>query len=344
MTTRLPRVGILSRPNDDAVVELDRFSGVISAFSHHGLDVTVVPFTEETISDVLTRLIKLDGVLVWVDPIAGGRDRSKLDPLLREVANNGVWVSTHPDTILKMGTKDVLVQTREMPWGTDCFRYDTLSHLVNELPARLQVGPRVLKQYRGNGGNGVWKVELASPVSVVEGSSKVLVQHAQRDSVLEQCAYAEFITRCESYFAGNARMIDQPYQARLTEGMIRCYLVHNRVAGFGHQFVTALMPPPAGTLQIPLPKPRLYYGPTKPEFQALKLMLETSWVQEMQRVLEIGDDALPVLWDADFLYGPKDDTGRDSYVLCEINVSSVSPFPSEALEPLAAAVKERLVH
>ena len=37
--------------------------------------------------------------------------------------------------------------------------------------------------------------------------------------------------------------------------------------------------------------------------------------------------SLPVLWDADFLYGPRTASGDDTYVLCEINVSSVIPFP-----------------
>jgi len=45
---------------------------------------------------------------------------------------------------------------------------------------------------------------------------------------------------------------------------------------------------------------------------------------------------LPILWDADFLYGEKDADGADTFVLCEINVSSVYPFPDDALDALAA--------
>ena len=41
-------------------------------------------------------------------------------------------------------------------------------------------------------------------------------------------------------------LVDQPYQARLTDGMIRCYVSGRRVAGFGHQMVRALAPPEAG--------------------------------------------------------------------------------------------------
>ena len=124
--------------------------------------------------------------------------------------------------------------------------------------------------------------------------------------------------------------------------MIRCYLVGDRVAGFGHQLVTALLPPPEGTTQSPPPPPRLYYGPSKPQFQALKAKLESEWVREMQRLLDIETESLPALWDADFLYGLKDASGEDTFVLCEINVSSVFPFPDEALEPLADAVAKRL--
>jgi hypothetical protein len=35
---------------------------------------------------------------------------------------------------------------------------------------------------------------------------------------------------------------------------------------------------------------------------------------------------LRVLWDADFLFGPKGTTGANTYVPCEINVSAVWPY------------------
>jgi hypothetical protein len=33
-----------------------------------------------------------------------GRDRSKLDPMLRDLSDHCVWVSAHPDVIQKIGT------------------------------------------------------------------------------------------------------------------------------------------------------------------------------------------------------------------------------------------------
>jgi hypothetical protein len=134
-------------------------------------------------------------------------------------------------------------------------------------------------------------------------------------------------------------MVDQPYQQRLGEGMIRCYMTHDRVVGFGHQMVTALLPAKAGG-GPPGPPARLYYGPAKAEFQALKRLLEDGWIAEMQRVLDIGREALPVIWDADFLLGARTAAGEDTYVLCEINVSSVFPMPDEAVAPLVQAAIE----
>ena len=51
---------------------------------------------------------------------------------------------------------------------------------------------------------------------------------------------------------------------------------------------------------------------------------------------------LPMLWDADFLYGPKSDSGVDGYILCEINASSVLPFPDDVPRALANAVRNRM--
>jgi hypothetical protein len=62
----------------------------------------------------------------------------------------------------------------------------------------------------------------------------------------------------------------------------------------------------------------------------------------MQRLLDIDTHALPAIWDADFLYGPKSASGEDSYVLCEINVSAVFPFPDEAIGKLARAAARRV--
>jgi hypothetical protein len=126
--------------------------------------------------------------------------------------------------------------------------------------------------------------------------------------------------------------------------MVRCYLVHDKVVGFGHQAVNALFPAPPGAppSEAPQPGPRLYHPPTMPQFQMLKRQVEQEWVPALQRLLDIHTERLPVLWDCDFLLGPKNASGEDTYVLCEINVSSVAPFPQSAPPCIAEAVLVRL--
>ena len=65
-------------------------------------------YHDEICDEIRQQLMRVDGVLVWVNPVEGGRDRSALDAMLREVAASGVFVSAHPDIILKLGTKEVL--------------------------------------------------------------------------------------------------------------------------------------------------------------------------------------------------------------------------------------------
>jgi len=339
------KVAILWRGTREArdreISQNTRLYQVFEALSAFNIRAEKAVYSEEFEDEVRDQLLKVNGVLVWVDPIMGDRDRTQLDTMLRQVADQGVFVSAHPEVILKMGTKEVLFRTREMSWGCETHLYATPRELREQLLHRLAEGkPRVLKQYRGNGGNGVWKVEK-HPVDPM----LVRVRHAQRGSVEEDIPLEEFLRRCEPYFLGSGRIIDQAYQERLTDGMVRCYLIRDKVVGFGHQEINALFPAPPGLppSTAPQPGPRLYYPGSKPDFQIFKTKMEKEWLPAMLQLLNMENESLPVIWDADFLYGPKTPSGEDSFVLCEINVSSVFPFPEEVLEPMARDVHIQLL-
>jgi hypothetical protein len=238
-------------------------------------------------------------------------------------------VSGHPDVIAKLGTKEVLYTTRDIGWGCDTHLYRSVEQMRRELPARLTRGARVLKQLRGNGGTGIWKIELAG-----KPGADVRVHHAERGAPEEPMPLDDFCRRCETYFASGGGMLDQEYQTRLTEGMVRCYLVHGRVEGFGLQAINALHPDAVERTR------RTYHPPTLPAWQSLRRQLEEEWVPALQKRFGIDTTDLPVLWDCDFLLGPKTASGADTYVLCEINASSVSPFPESATVPMARAPVE----
>jgi len=320
-----------------------RLVPIFDALTATGVLVEPVVYDEAISTTLLGRLAEFDGVLVWVDPLHGGADRSTLDALLREVAATGTWVSAHPDAIVKMGTKDVLYRTRALGWGSDIRMYSTFEDFRERFPESIASGvPRVVKQNRGNGGIGVWKVTL-----VVRDADVVRVQHAApRDDATEDLPIGAFIDRCAPYFERSGKLIDQPFAARLTEGMIRAYFVEREVVGFARQqpanrMVDPNAPDPSRVLGMPAAK--TMYPAEEPQFRSLREQLEDDWLPGMQRLVGVGDEELPVLWDADFLYGPANDNGTDTYMLCEVNVSCVIPFPDAVSEKLAHAVHRRCV-
>jgi len=341
---QVKRIALLWRGDREArdreISERSRLYRVFEALTALDISVEKAVYSEEFEDEVRDQLLRVDGVLVWVDPIMRDRNRTHLDAMLNQIANAGVFVSAHPEVILKMGTKEVLYRTREMSWGCDTHLYSSSEELRDQLPVHLAAGEtRVLKQYRGNGGIGVWKVEQHPGDGTL-----VKARHAQRGSVEEEMPLDTFLAQCEQYFQGSGRIIDQAYQERLPDGMVRLYLVKDKVEGFGHQEINALYPPESGAPPdtAPQPGPRLYYPNTKPEFQDVKMKMEEEWLPNMLQVLDINSESLPVLWDADLLYGPKTASGEDTYVLGEINVSSVYPFPEETLLPLAQETYRRL--
>jgi hypothetical protein len=123
--------------------------------------------------------------------------------------------------------------------------------------------------------------------------------------------------------------------------MLRCYFTHDEVVGFARQWPRGLLDLNPGEAPVEA-KPSVMEGPDVPAYQALRVKAEGEWVPQMKVILGIERESLPVIWDADFLYGPKDTAGEDTYVLCEINTSAVWPFPSAGVDKVAVAALERV--
>jgi hypothetical protein len=341
------KVAVLWRGDHEArrtaTPQNNRYHRIFEELAALGMHPEPAVYADDIVDAVRQQLLGVDGVLVWVNPIQDRQTRAILDVMLREVASRGPWVSAHPDVILKMGTKEILHRTKHLGWGTDTHVYRTMADLWKMFPSRLQAtGPRVLKQNRGNAGQGVWKVELLTgPVSE---ASPVRVLHARRGSLPEAMRLGDFMTRCQEYLASDGCIVDQPFQPRLPDGMIRCYMGTDKAVGFGHQFIKALMPPPSEGPDSPAaqPGPRIMHGADAAPFQALRTKMETEWTPQMMEVLGIEPASLPIIWDADFLYGPRTAAGDDTYVLCEINVSSVFAIPDQVPAAIARLTLDRL--
>ncbi|MGM4917928.1 Cj0069 family protein [Tardiphaga sp. 813_E8_N1_3] len=332
-----PKVAILWRGDAEtrqtATSQNNRFHRIFEELEAVGIEAVPAVYDEAFADDLRSQLLGTDGVLVWVNPLQDGKSRRSLNNLLADVAAVGPWVSAHPDAIQAMGTKEILFRTKHLGWGTDTKLYGSRAQLRDEFPGVLAArGARVLKQARGNDGHGVWKVE---PVS--SGSQRVRVMEAAVEGVVEEMSLDDFLTRCEGYMVGDGFIVDQPFQERLSEGMVRCYMAAEKVAGFAHQYPKGLLPP--GHVR-PHAEKRMF-APDEQAFALLRREVEDLWVPQMIAALELDRRILPVIWDADFLYGPRTGAGEDTFVLCEVNVSSVFAIPDDAPAAIAKVVSNR---
>ena len=334
------------------------------ALARRRLDVVPVPYTQGREAETATALAGMDGVLVWADPLSDDGDRHRLDQVLRDVAATGVWVSAHPDTVDRMGTKEVLVATREMSWGSDVHAYRSVEQFHAEFPSRLGAdGVRVVKASRGNGGRTVWKVRLPGGPSVTapSPSDTVIVQHARiRDGSSLTMSLARLMDTCAAEFGtwgGAGGLVDQEFIGGVTRGIIRCYLVGGQVVGFARQYPKGAVPDgplrvvigrgPSAQDVMGLPSPKTMYASVELALAGLRQRLETHWVPGILSMVGLGVGDLPALWDIDLLISDTfeaDGVGEPRFVLCEINASSVIPFPPEAPDRVAAHVVAQLVH
>ena len=127
--------------------------------------------------------------------------------------------------------------------------------------------------------------------------------------------------------------------------MVRAYLVKGAIVGFARQYADrgdADRPAVPTDRVFGIPAAKTMRDADDDEFANLRQRLESEWVPGLQGLLDISDEELPLLWDADFLFGPADEAGRNTYVLCEINVSCVSPFPPGAPRHVAEALAKQL--
>jgi hypothetical protein len=335
---REPVIGILlyglnAQPRNASTE--DKYRLLVEKMTERRWEVRTLTYHDSCRETVRREAYACDAVLVWINPFEPQLDRDALDAFLRELAETGVVVSAHPDTILRIGTKDVLVATQALSWSVDTSAYRSAVDFRAQFPTKVRrEGARVLKQYRGHSGQGVWKVSAGEP-------DKFEVKSASQDEpvrVLNEDAMIEFFGN--EVFARGSHLVDQRWVATMDRGMVRAYLCGTKVGGFGYQEIVALHPAtPGADFTRRQPSRRYYYTEDCFLFQGLRERLEKEWIPALRSLMAMRAEAFPVLWDADFFLG---DPPEPEFILCEINASCVSPFPESAITPLIAELERRL--
>lgn len=311
---------------------------ILAALEALGASATSVLYSEAMADEVRAQVLDCQGALVWVNPVQDGVDRTAFDALLRDVTGRGVWVSAHPDVILKMGVKAVLPRTKTLGWGSDVYSYESAEIFRSRFPGRLATnGVRVLKPNRGNGSQGVLKVALTEPTVFPDADSLLTVVEARGDVTETGVRFGDFLYRFDAYLATGGILIDQDLQRRVGEGLVRCYMCQDKVVGFSEQFPRQKATGHAAPSPFGMLPDKTMHKEAEARFEGLRRSMESDWTLGLQALLDIKTAALPVLWDADFFYGAKTHDGRDTFVLCEINTSCVNPFPPTAASRIAEA-------
>ena len=306
----MPKVGLLWRAEWDppeahgSIIESCKLREMFRSFAALGVPAQPVVYSDDTTEAVRDQLLTLDGVLVWVNPIEQGLDRTQLDAVLRDVADAGVWVSAHPDVILKMATKQVLVDTKQMSWGTDTRLYRSAEELRADLPSRIGgQAPLVLKQNRGMGGNGVWKVEPGPRATTLRFVCNTPCGTASR----KRCRWTSSPHAASRTLPGTGRWWGAVRRASGRGGP----RLHDTQSGRGirpsvptRTLATSRRGPDSDGKDVRTPSAAAYRGPAQPHGVEL--------VPEMQELLSLDTHKMPVIWDADFLYGTETTSEDDA--------------------------------
>ena len=167
-------------------------------------------------------------------------------------------------------------------------------------------------------------------------------------------------------------VIDMPFLSSVNEGGVRCYMLRDRCRGILHQLPLSASDdtldnksPSYPNLNVckskryrtyGLPNGKFVHPPNSPDYQELVKTLENDWIPKLVQAVGLLStdkpsvrDALPVVWDIDFIcrstesldaLEPKmNETERpryDKYVLCEVNCSCV--FPAELMKEMASEI------
>jgi hypothetical protein len=105
------RIGIMlyaGKGQSRDVLSEDKYKLLAGKMIENNFIIDTINYNDSIAERLLMESEKYNAVIVWVNPVENGLDRQILDSLLIKVSNKGVYVSTHPNTIYKIGTNDVI--------------------------------------------------------------------------------------------------------------------------------------------------------------------------------------------------------------------------------------------
>ena len=293
---------------------------IIDSLKKRGWSAEIIFYRDEDRGEIYRHTTeKADAYISRVNP-GNLIDESGYFQMLRELVNNGVEGLPHPDAMNAYGAKNSVEKLK----GTaivpdDVYTYYDYDALKEAFPKSLSKGVRVLKQNRGSTGEGIWRVEVLNPEKYkgkLPLDAKLKLTEA-RDNHTEEKTLQEFLEFCIKYLEGaNGMLLDMPFLERIVEGEIRVLMLRDNVVNIVHKKPAEAKDAFSATLFS-----GAKYRYDKPEQWPELVKL----VKESLRTIQsrLGNYDLPLIWTADFMLDTDKKTGKDTYVLGEINASCV---------------------
>ncbi len=295
---------------------------IVDSFKNRGWTAEIIFYEDKDRGEIYRHTLdKADAYISRVNP-GNLVDETGYFQMLRELVTNGVVGLPHPDAMIAYGAKNSVEKLK----GTgivpdDVFTYYDYETLKEAFPKSLKNGVRVIKQNRGSTGEGIWRVEVLSPEKYKNKKSipldaKLKLTEA-KDNHTEEKTLEDFLKFCIQYLDGdNGMLLDMPFLERIVEGEIRVLMLRDNVVNIVHKKPAQTKDAFSATLFS-----GAKYRYDKPEEWPELVQLVKSSLPMMQK--RLGNYDLPLIWTADFMLDTDKKTGKDKYILGEINASCV---------------------
>jgi len=299
--------------------------GICNGLIKQGINAQLLPY-QPAEHDVFMACVKqFDACIIRINPgqiTAQGGDQQKFDKDITDIIAGGTPIWPSPETMEKMGAKDALCKVKEMEFGLpDTLGYYSPDDMKAGFPKSIAFQPRVVKQNRGSAGEGIWIIKLKEGNycenygdRVCEGSEVLILKEAN-DFHEEEHTVDEFMEFCINgrndksgtwtsigtgkYYEGGVeaggQMVDQRMLPRIDEGEARFVMIGTKLNRVEHyEYIGGVSGETKTTI----------YKPDTDDFPANYKELQQKMENEMGdylKALELGSDALPLLWAADFI-------------------------------------------
>ncbi|KAJ9461867.1 hypothetical protein DIPPA_22635 [Diplonema papillatum] len=296
---------------------------IVTALAKRGVRAEVVYYRNEWVDSLLDYVT--ERAVAYISRVntraLQGGEKPYFD-FLSALSEKGLVGMSPPDVMASFESKDALAKlagTGLVPDDTYAY-YDSAS-LREKFAVTLSRGERILKQNRGAGGVGMWRVRCEPGVSVTPGEAlppdtRIMCTQAA-DNHTDYFTLQKFMDICEPYLAGDGGLVvDTKFLPRVKEGEIRVlsvagvpvFVVHKKRADGAEAFSAALH---ASSARYTYESPQSWPVLTNQVKEALP---------KIGQLLGFKDP--PLVWTADFLVD-NDAAGSDKYTLSELRCACV---------------------